>query len=510
MECTSNGSESNLEGGLVRGGRSLFLCFLSVSGTTQGAELDLEQCQAAMHVHSTFSNGEYDILELAQLAVERNIDVLVLTDSFLTTVTYGIWPFDRIGFEGINQMVRPGVGDHGVENYLAAVQRANEQFPELLVIPGVEVTPYYYWKGAPWSELTLHNFDFHLLVLGLTGQEIKNLPLIENETWDNTPREGSLLVAPLVLFLLGVTLLFVKRTRKVRLTHYTVARRQRFWGWALIPLLFSLLLAWNNYPFGKLSDPYSGEHDTRPYQRVIDYVGEKGGVIYWSYPEARFSDVQAGGARMISRAHPEDLLSTDGYHGFEGIYGDRIRVTRPGETWDLALLEYLEGSRKNPPFVTTGIDFHYLKEGGWFELDGGQTLLLMKSFTLSSFIIPVIIFGVPIFDSTLAVTRRYLRQRGFTKPDKEHLHHRLLDLGLNQKQTVLLLYFVTVLLGIIAFAFTVQLNEYAAVVIVLIGLLGGLLAKELQLFGTEPEKMDRQYAHEQKQKSLFDEEPFIG
>ena len=121
-----------------------------------------------------------------------------------------------------------------------------------------------------------------------------------------------------------------------------------------------------------------------------------------------------------------------------------------------------------------------------------------KSFTLSTVNIPIIIFGVPIFDSVLAVTRRYLRQKGFTTADREHLHHRLLDIGLNQKQTVLLLNFVTVLLGTIALAFTVQLNASVAVVIVLIGVLGGMLAKELQLCGIEPEKMDRQYAYERK------------
>lgn len=139
-----------------------------------------------------------------------------------------------------------------------------------------------------------------------------------------------------------------------------------------------------------------------------------------------------------------------------------------------------------------------------------STTGFQKSFTLSSVIIPVIIFGVPIFDSILAVMRRYLRQRGFATADKEHLHHRLLDIGLNQRQTVLLLHFITVLLGIIAFAFTVQLDEYAAVVVVLIGVLGGVLAKELDLFGTKPEKMDRQYAFEQKQKSLFGDKPFPG
>ena len=360
------------------GGLLVVVVFLFLNSDLPGAVPEFQQYSAAIHVHSTFSNGEYEISQLARFAVERDLDVLVLTDSFLTTVTYGIWPFDRIGLEGINKMVRAGVSDYGVAAYFAAVEKVREEFPELVVIPGVEVTPYYYWKGAPWSDLTLYNFDRHLIVLGLTGQEIENLPLIENETWDNTPRDGSLLVAPLVLFFVAVSLLWVKRTKKVRLKHYTLARQQRLWGLALIPLLFSLLLAWNNYPFGELSDPYSGEHDTRPYQRVIDYVGEKGGVIYWSYPEARMSDVETGGARMVGRAHPEDLLLTDGYHGFEGIYGDRIQVTRPGETWDIALLEYLEGSRRTSPFVTTGIDFHYLREGeGWFELDGGQTLLLM-------------------------------------------------------------------------------------------------------------------------------------
>ncbi len=89
----------------------VFLAF-ALSSTTNASELDWRQYSAAIHVHSAFSNGEYEISELARLAVERNIDVLVLTDSFLTTVTYSVWPFDRIGFDGINRMVRPGVRNH--------------------------------------------------------------------------------------------------------------------------------------------------------------------------------------------------------------------------------------------------------------------------------------------------------------------------------------------------------------------------------------------------------------
>jgi len=139
-----------------------------------------------------------------------------------------------------------------------------------------------------------------------------------------------------------------------------------------------------------------------------------------------------------------------------------------------------------------------------FSLGCLSTTGFQKSFALSSLMIPMIIFGIPIFDSVVALLRRYMNNKGFATADREHLHHRLLDLGLSQRQTVLFLYFITVLLGIIAFAFTVQLNEYAAVIIVVMGALGGLMAKELNLFGTKPTQRVREYLYEQKQGSLFD------
>ena len=147
----------------------------------------------------------------------------------------------------------------------------------------------------------------------------------------------------------------------------------------MVIVLVSLLLAWNNYPFGKFGNPYSGRSDTVPFQGVIDYVRNRNGIIYWSYPEAIYPDVIQGGGTMVSEPHSEDLLLTDGYHGFEGIYGNRITATRPGKVWDMALMRYIEGWRMAAPRVTTGIDFHYFKGrgGSWYDLNGGQTLLLM-------------------------------------------------------------------------------------------------------------------------------------
>ena len=369
---------------MLRPQRNLILCTFLLAACLLSsqivAETDLKQYTAAIHVHSTFSNGEYEIIELARFAQERSVDVLILTDSFLTTATYGIWPLDRIGFERINKKVRPAVRDRGVDNYFAAVREARNQFPDLVILPGVEVTPYYYWNGSPWDDLRLYDFDRHLIVLGLTAEQMRHLPVIGNDTWANTPKEWTMFMIPFFLLMSGIGLLFAKREKKIRLTYYTVKRQKRLWGLAIPVMVSGLLLTWNNYPFGSVHDPYSGEHDISSYQRVINYVREHDGVVYWSYPEARYQDVVAGGARMISRPHPEDLLLTKGYHGFEGIYGDRITATLPGETWDLALLGHVKGSRKMPPFVITGIDFHYFRENKsrWYDLDGGQTILLMR------------------------------------------------------------------------------------------------------------------------------------
>jgi UDP-GlcNAc:undecaprenyl-phosphate/decaprenyl-phosphate GlcNAc-1-phosphate transferase len=75
---------------------------------------------------------------------------------------------------------------------------------------------------------------------------------------------------------------------------------------------------------------------------------------------------------------------------------------------------------------------------------------LYKSVTLFSFIVPVIILGVPVFDTTFAIIRRIANNRPISSPDKSHLHHRLLALGLSHRNTVLLIYAFGILFGISA------------------------------------------------------------
>lgn len=74
----------------------------------------------------------------------------------------------------------------------------------------------------------------------------------------------------------------------------------------------------------------------------------------------------------------------------------------------------------------------------------------VKGATALATVIPVIVLGLPIFDTTFAILRRAKNGRPIMEPDKGHLHHRLLSMGMGQKRTVLILYGVSGVLGISA------------------------------------------------------------
>ena len=86
--------------------------------------------------------------------------------------------------------------------------------------------------------------------------------------------------------------------------------------------------------------------------------------------------------------------------------------------------------------------------------DAGSTLIgfllaaisvigAFKSVTVVSIFVPVLALGVPILDGLVVVTRRLMKGQPPHKPDRTHSHHRLLDAGLTQVQTVTVLYLVS-------------------------------------------------------------------
>ncbi|HLQ82414.1 MAG TPA: MraY family glycosyltransferase [Pseudogracilibacillus sp.] len=97
---------------------------------------------------------------------------------------------------------------------------------------------------------------------------------------------------------------------------------------------------------------------------------------------------------------------------------------------------------------------------------------LFKNIALFSFIIPVTILAVPIFDTLFAIVRRAANQQKIMAPDNKHIHYQLLHVGFTHRQSVLIMYAFSLVFGVLAIVST-QVSMITTLIITLfvIGLL---------------------------------------
>ncbi len=131
----------------------------------------------------------------------------------------------------------------------------------------------------------------------------------------------------------------------------------------------------------------------------------------------------------------------------------------------------------------------FLGDSGSLFIGFSLAILSMLSSTKGSaafaVLIPALSLGLPILDTALAMLRRLLRPfmksegngestlrrlRSMFLPDRDHIHHRLLALGLSQKEAVILLYFVSSALGCSAFGLTVADNVSGVMILAVAGI----------------------------------------
>ncbi|ELK47049.1 MraY family glycosyltransferase [Halobacillus sp. ACCC02827] len=113
------------------------------------------------------------------------------------------------------------------------------------------------------------------------------------------------------------------------------------------------------------------------------------------------------------------------------------------------------------------------------------SLLGFKNVTLFSFIIPVIILGVPISDTLFAIVRRIIQRKPLSAPDKSHLHHCLLNLGYSHPETVLMIYAVSALFSLAAVIFSQATILGAMAVILALIIMIELIVEVTGLIGKE-------------------------
>ncbi|MBR1842666.1 MAG: undecaprenyl/decaprenyl-phosphate alpha-N-acetylglucosaminyl 1-phosphate transferase [Oscillospiraceae bacterium] len=90
---------------------------------------------------------------------------------------------------------------------------------------------------------------------------------------------------------------------------------------------------------------------------------------------------------------------------------------------------------------------------------------LLKFYAIISFAVPLLALGLPIFDTAFAIIRRLAHGQNPMSPDRGHFHHRLIDMGLSQKQAVALLYAISAILGFAAVLIATS-GEMRAIVLV--------------------------------------------
>lgn len=329
--------------------RLLYLmAFLTVDVAWGQDQLALMQVRGVVDTRSHFSDGSYDIDGLVKLARSRGIGVVIVNDHDSMVLSYGLPPFPHII---ARKEERNSILKIGAESYLRALREAEVQYADMIVIPGTQSAPFYYWTGNPIKgNLTAHNHERRLLTVGMEKlDDYRHLPL---------PHRLGPLNKEL---LMGSAFFFLAFAAALIMTFHP--GRGRLIG--IILAVISLLFLLEHHPFRKSSfDPFHGDQGYAPYQAFIDYVNQRGGMTFWNYPETQSGVRRLGPINVSTKPYPEALLETKGYTGFSALYGDTITITEPGGIWDMALNEYLKGYRVWPPWGIATADYHREGESG--------------------------------------------------------------------------------------------------------------------------------------------------
>ena len=355
----------------------LFTILVLMTGFCDSAQAQYKQVRGIIHLDTSVSGGTYDPEQMVRFLEEQGLQVAIFSDQITTGIKYGTFPARGLmesmtGWLAAKKFGRPSsVSTFGANNYLSLLSELNRKYKDMVVIPGVEVFPYYYWQGSLLqNNLTLKNGYKHLLAIGLESpQDYIQMPTIGEGFYREYGLQTLLSLWPVVLLFLALKC-WRKARRSTRPSIFKIS--------ALIFLIVGFLFLLNNYPykFGRYT-PYHADAGYAPYQDFINYVVDRGGLVFWAHPEVS-SDTpyQIGPFKITLKtdAPYEDLLHLHNYTGFAAFYEGMKYVIPPGGIWDQVLTEYCLGGRAHPIWAITEGDV----EGDSFDPNLCQTAFLVK------------------------------------------------------------------------------------------------------------------------------------
>jgi len=324
---------------------------------------DYQQVTGLMDLRTTFSDGAHDMDQLVLLAKKKGISVLFINDHDRVAMEYGLPPFRNI----IKKKVElNSINSGGADKFIQGINEVRQKYPDMIIVPGSETTPFYYWTGSPLNgSLTANEHEKRLLTVGMESpDDYENLPILHNNLSMNY-FTGALPQVVLFSLSLIASVIMLRWRGFLRVS-------------GIIILILSVAFIINSNPFRSSPfDPYHGDQKMAPYQLVIDYVSSRGGMTFWNYPETKSGVREMGPIHVSTLPYPYVLSESTGYTGFAALYGDNITLTEPGNIWDTALKEYCMGYRDRPPWGIATADFHQEGQGG-DQLGTYQTVFFVK------------------------------------------------------------------------------------------------------------------------------------
>jgi hypothetical protein len=338
----------------------------------------LTRLPAVVHVHSDVSTGELSLDALAAAAERQGLGAVLLAENYLLRIDYGLPPFRAL--TRVSREERSVLGGGGTAAFLARVAEAQRAHPSVILVPGVELVPHYFWTGSPWSGvLTLHDVQKNLIVFGIDDPHaLATLPVIGRPPAGRYTAQSALDAAPVALLVPGLVLLLRKRTYRRRLRRGVVVVRRRRWVAGLACLAVAAVALVRGWPFTEDLYPAYEDFGVRPYQAVIDRVDALGGVTLWSFPEAPDSGGQLVGPVRVTwdtAPYGDDLLKTFRYTSFGGLYEQATPFVAPGGGWDRILREAAAHERSRPAWAIGEAGFH--GPGAGKRLGNVQTVFLV-------------------------------------------------------------------------------------------------------------------------------------
>lgn len=300
-----------------------------------------------IHIHSNVSKeGALPLRKIVSLARDKGIKILVFSDTFLQQWEYGLPVFSNI-FK-ISKDTR-SASKYGISNYLKDLQKTRDEFPDMVILEGVEVTPFYWWSGNLFKGIpVLHDGNKHLLVIGLKNKlDYTHLPVVCNRYLFPQLKDALFLLFPFSLIFLGISL--IKKRKKNKSLGFVIN-------------ILGILFLFNSFPFSSSQYyPCNGDKGPLPFQKLINYVNNKSGLAVWAHPEvARTQSIgKYLNVNFSTPSYTDSLMLTSGYAGFGiNLLSEASRnLILAGKAWDDLLINYCLGKRSKPAWVIGEADY---------------------------------------------------------------------------------------------------------------------------------------------------------